>query len=64
MKLTVGQLLTKKGKNNLKIKSRFPRHKMYVESTKNAHKSSLNVFWTSYGHETYLLYSGGLRRDI
>ena len=27
---------------------------MYIKSTKDAHKSSLNVFWTSYAHPTYL----------
>ena len=54
----LGQLLTKKIKTT-KNKIWFPRHRTYLESTKDAHKSLLNVFWTSYAHPTYPLCRDG-----
>ena len=46
-----GELLTKEIKK-LKNKIWLPLHRTYVESTQDAHKSSLNVFTKSYAKQT------------
>ena len=55
-----GEFLTKEIKK-LKNKIWLPRHRTYVESTQDVHKSSLNVFTKFYANPNYLLCPGGCK---
>ena len=55
-----GEFLTKEIKK-LKNKIWLPRHRTYVESTQDVHKSSLNVFTKSYANPNYLLCPGACK---